>query len=124
MLWRAFAVAPFLLLSPPSAAAGAIIPVLADPTATYEDLGRREMGPGIFEIITKRVGALGTSYARREVNCRYWTFRYTGNADTQEELAAQYVNSPFGPLEPGSVSYYIALEICRPGTRSAPSTGR
>ena len=124
MVWRALAVALILLLPTPPAVAGTIIPVLADPTATYEDIGRRDMGSGIFEITTKRVGTLGTSYARREVNCRYWTFRYTGSADTPEELAAQYINSPFAPLEAGSVSSYIALNVCRPGTRSAPSTDR
>ena len=123
---RALAAALILTLAPAAALAGTIIPILSDPKATYEELGRRDMGGGVIEITTRRTGALGTSYSRREIRCRDWTFRYTGDADTPEELAAEYLNYPFAPLEHGSVSGYLALYVCRTASQSpsAPSTDR
>ncbi len=122
MRWRILALAPFLLLPHGPAPAGEIIRVLKDPNTVYEEIGRRDLSGGIVEITTRRTGSQGTTYARREISCRDWTFRYTGNAPTPEELAGIYVNSPFVPLEHGSVSGYIALYVCRTTSQSGAST--
>jgi hypothetical protein len=93
-------------------AAKAIIPVPSDSKTTYEALEQRSLNGGIVEITVKRIGPSEVSFTRREVNCKAWTFRYTGDTDTELELASQSLNNPFGPLVRGSISDYISIAAC------------
>jgi len=65
-------------------AQGKITPVKvrSDPSASYHQLSVSKLANGNLQVLTRRVGRSGTSFARREVNCRAMTFRYLGEGDT------------------------------------------
>jgi hypothetical protein len=68
-----------------SVAAAQPIPVPSDPRARYEAVSVDKRRDGLVEIITRRQGPSGTSFARREVDCRQRLFRYIGEGDTLEQ---------------------------------------
>ena len=93
--------------------AGAQIDVPSDPRASYFLLDLSRKSPAnLVTITTKRIGPSGISFARRLVNCRNMTFRYTGDADTLEELRRQNLKGPMGPLVDGSISDVISRYAC------------
>lgn len=94
---------------------GAPIPVRSDPArASYYLLGWQEMPNGNREALTRRDGRSGTSYARREINCRANTFRYLGEGDTRAEAEADAPNrGRMAELVPGSISSEVSEFVCR-----------
>ena len=92
--------------------------VPTDPRASYQILA--VAGTKTRPIITtRRSGPSGVSFAKREVDCRRWTFRYLAEGDTMEELRASEESRAsrqtdrHGPLTEGSISSYVANAACR-----------
>ncbi len=103
---------PVLVEAVPEAAPlGPRIPVPSDLRATYYLIEKSSRG-GIRTITTRREGPSGISFARREINCRDWTFRYTGDGDTLADAEQGVATEAFGPLMPESISTYVALYAC------------
>ncbi len=76
-----------------SVSPGTPIAVPSDPRAQYYLLSKSTMANGNLEVVTRRVGPSGESFARREVNCPSGTVRYIGEGDTQAEAEADAPNT-------------------------------
>jgi hypothetical protein len=72
------------------------------------------MPNGHYEVLTRRDGSSGTSYARREVNCTApMTFRYLGDGDTVDEARKDTPNQGhMAHLVPGAISAEIVEAVC------------
>ena len=92
---------------------GKSIPVRSD-GASYRLLSSERMSNGNLEIVTRRDGPSGRSFARREVNCGAMTFRYLGEGDTLEEALED------GP-NPGALSEAMSTSISGEVSRFACS---
>ncbi len=57
----------------------------SDPNASYKIVKIDEMSNGNLEVISKRQGPSGISFARREISCSNYTYRYLGEGNTQAE---------------------------------------
>lgn len=93
---------------------GELIPVRGDPAgATYQLLDWSEQPNGRRIAMTRRDGSSGTSYARREVDCRRMQHRYLGEGDTRAEAEEDY-SSPntMSDLVAGSISAEITNFVC------------
>lgn len=93
------------------------IPVPSDPRARYTALEIKPKPHGRVEILTRREGPSGISFALREIDCDKRTFRYLGEGDTQEAAARGEQrnaanNQRLGPLTEGSISTEIATFAC------------
>lgn len=108
---RFSAIAASVLLA--TAASAQTIPVPSDPRAAYEALEIRRLPNGNREILTRRVGPLGTSYALREVDCRRNQFRYLGEGDTAEQARRRSSSNVMGALVDGSISWHVSRFACR-----------
>lgn len=106
--------APGLLLTQAGTAMAQAIAVPSDPRARYELVGKVRRDDGLVEITTRRQGPSGTSFARREADCRRRMFRYLGEGDTLEE-ARRPAPHPgrMSPLFDGSISGHIVRFACR-----------
>lgn len=107
LLLACLAVIPAVALAQP-------IPVPSDSKARYTALQVTPKPGGMVEILSRRVGPSGTSFALREVDCRNDRFRYLGEGDTREE-ALQRKDSP-GPMADlfdGSISWHVSHFACR-----------
>jgi hypothetical protein len=69
----------------PTTTEGKPIDVQSDPGATYRLLAKSKLPNGNLEVISRRDGPSGTSFARREVDCGSMTFRYLGEGDTLDD---------------------------------------
>lgn len=83
---------------------GTAIPVSSDPRASYRLLRKSRLANSNLEVLTRRDGPSGTSFARREINCGDMTFRYLGEGDTLEEAEKD------GP-NPGELSEAMSTSI-------------
>ena len=91
------------------------ISVLSDSRAKYTALDVKAKDKGLVEILTRREGPSGTSFARREIDCANARFRYLGQGDTREQaMQAMQANmvDTMGPLTDGSISTYVAAFAC------------
>ena len=95
------------------------IPVPPDPNGRYQALNVTRKPNGLVEILTRREGRSGTSFALREVDCRNDRSRYLGEGDTREEAMRRdaQTNTELAPLFEGSVSWYVARFACRSSGR-------
>lgn len=59
----------------------------ADPGVEYVIFDVIERPDGLIEVLSRRSGKSGISYAKRLVNCSNWTFKYLADADTIEGFA-------------------------------------
>ena len=93
---------------------GVLIPVPGDPArAVYQLIEMSQMSNGNLEVLTRRDGSSGTSYARRETDCRNMTFRYVGEGDTRAQAEEDSPNrGSMGELVPGSISTEISEFAC------------
>jgi hypothetical protein len=93
---------------------GVLIPVPGDPArAVYQLVEMSQMSNGNLKVLTRRDGSSGTSYARREINCRNMTFRYVGEGDTRVEAEEDSPNrGSMGELVAGSISTEISEFAC------------
>ena len=100
------------LASLPSVALAAVIAikVVSDPSATYHLLRSSRLATGNLQVITRRQGRSGISFARREVNCSAMTFRYLGEGDT---LAQALSNSRNQGRMTEAMSTSISGEVSR-----------
>jgi hypothetical protein len=97
-----------------SAAHAQSISVPSDARARYEAVSTTKRPDGLVEIITRRQGPSGMSFARREVDCRRRTFRYVGEGDTLEEAKRQGPNpGQMAELVQGSISWHVVQFACR-----------
>jgi hypothetical protein len=103
-----------LLLAQVGTAAAQSISVPSDARARYEAVSVIKRRDGLVEIITRRDGPSGISFARREVDCRRQLFRYIGEGDTLEEAKRPAPNpGRMAVLVEGSISYYVVRFACR-----------
>ena len=102
-----------ICLIPLGAKAETTISVPSDLGAKYFLINKAKLPNGNLQVVTKRMGPSGTSFARREINCRNMTFRYTGEGDSIAELNSPYEKGAMGKLTPKSISTYIAQATCR-----------
>lgn len=90
------------------------IAIPSDSRARYEAISVTKRQDGLVEIITRRQGPSGTSFARREVDCRRRMFRYIGEGDTLEEAQRPAPNpGQMAALVKGSISYEVVQFACR-----------
>ncbi len=73
------------LLAAPVSARAQTIPVPSDTRASYTVLQLTPRPDGLVELLNQRVGPSGTSFARREVDCRNNQFRFLGDGETLEQ---------------------------------------
>lgn len=92
------------------------IPVPSDPRASYAALDIKLKPRGMVEVLTRRDGPSGISFALREIDCGRRSFRYIGEGDTREEAARASARSrpgnTMGPLTDGSISTHLANFAC------------
>ena len=93
---------------------GVLIPVSGDPArAVYQLVEMSQMSNGNLEVLTRRDGSSGTSYARREINCRNMTIRYVGEGDTRAQAEEDSPNrGRMAELIAGSISTEISEFAC------------
>lgn len=89
-----------------------IVSVPSDARAKYKVLDLHKVRPGLVSITTQRDGPSGTSFAKREVDCRAKRFRYVGEGDTLEEMQRARPNGNFSKLVSGSISQVISSHAC------------
>jgi hypothetical protein len=87
------------------------IPVTNDPGVRYAALRITTKPNGTVEILNRRIGSSGITYAFREVNCKTRKARYLGEGDTQE-AALRGVKNGYGNLSPGSISWDVSRFAC------------
>lgn len=92
---------------------GTSIPVRSD-GASYRLISSEVMSNGNLEVVTRRDGSSGRSFARREIDCDAMTFRYLGEGDTLEEALID------GP-NPGQLSEAMSTSISGEVSRFACS---
>jgi len=103
-----------MMLAIVSAAVAQTISVPSDPRARYEAVSVDKRRDGLVEIITRRQGPSGTSFARREVDCRRRLFRYIGEGDTLEQAKRPAPNpGQMAALMEGSISWHVVQFACR-----------
>jgi len=85
--------------------------VPTDPGVQYFVLNKSVRG-NEREILTKRIGSLGTSYSKRLYDCSNSTFRYLGDGENLERVRGANDMGNMEPLSPGSISYYIGKQAC------------
>lgn len=86
--------------------------VQADPGVEYVIFDVIKRPDGLVEIISRRWGSSGVSYAKRLVNCRNWTFKYLSEGDTIAELAVPKPDEDMSQLTPGSSSTVVSYYGC------------
>jgi hypothetical protein len=87
--------APVVAVSLPTPAAregGTTVDVLGDPGGRYLIISNKVMSNGHREVMSRRSGGSGESYARREIDCAAGTVRYIGEGDTKADAQAPTVN--------------------------------
>lgn len=89
------------------------IEVPSDSKADYTLLGLEDLGGGVVQTTTKRVGPSGTSYAKRLFDCGSMRFKYLAEGDSIEELDRGTPSPNMGPLFTGSISYHVSRYACR-----------
>lgn len=110
---KALLVAGLMTLATGSALAQPSIPVSSDPRATYHLLNLSRLPSGNLQVLTRRTGSSGTSYAVREVDCRAMRFRYLGEGQTQESALIPRNPGPMSALTEGSISTEVSNFACR-----------
>lgn len=88
------------------------IVVPSDSRAIYAAVNVKKINKNEVEIITRRHGSSGTSYAKRLVNCSSMTFKYLSEGDTLEDLNKPGPISAMSPLVSGSISDVISRWAC------------
>ncbi len=96
------------------AAAPEQILVPSDFRATYTAVDVRQVGDRQVEIITRREGTSGISFAKRLVDCQTMRFKYlASDGETLEALNRATPDPKMSPLFPGSISDAVSQYACR-----------
>jgi hypothetical protein len=96
-----------------SNASAQAIPVPGDPGASYSLVSIKKVSAKRIEVVSKRVGRSGTSYARRLVDCGAMTFKYLGEGDTLQEALLDGPDIKMSALTDGSASHGVSVYACR-----------
>jgi len=97
----------------PSTEGGYPIPSPSDPGARYRILSVRQLPGSHIEVLSRRVGPSGTSFARREIDCHGMTYRYLGEGDSRADAERGSSNpGPMTELSERSASSDVAVEAC------------
>jgi hypothetical protein len=97
---------------------GFAIAAPSDPNASYRILKISKMSNGNIEVISRRDGTSGTSYARREIDCNAYKYRYLGEGDALAEAEQDSSNiGNMSELTGTSASSDVANAACKKGTR-------
>ncbi|MCZ2496408.1 hypothetical protein GN316_06535 [Xylophilus sp. Kf1] len=96
-----------------SLAQSAFVSVPSDPNANYYVLEKGGKG-NIRTIVNKRVGPRGTSYSKREYDCRKELVRYLATGDSLDEYKSSVMKDKFAPVAQGSIAYHISVVACYP----------
>ena len=72
-----------------------------------------EIESGLVEVISRREGKSGVSYAKRQVDCNKGLYVLTGDADSLDEALNQKFAGEFSELVEGSSSHAISRFVCR-----------
>lgn len=101
-----------LLLYVDTAAAAEVVFVPSDARATHTVLSMTRLNNGLVRVLNRRDGLSGTTFTRREVNCRLNQVRNLGSAETMAELARARPDQRFAPLVSGSIADVISRHAC------------
>jgi hypothetical protein len=86
----------------------------SDPGVSYRILSIKGMKNGNLEVASRRDGSSGTSFARREIDCGAYIYRYLGEGDSRAEAAADKVNlAKMTALTGNSASSDVANAACK-----------
>ena len=97
---------------------GFAISAPSDPGASYRILKISKRPNGNLEVVSRRDGPSGTSFARREINCGRNTYRYLGEGDTRDEASEDSPNrGSMSALTGTSASSDVANAACKTGKR-------
>lgn len=121
MIWVLVAV----IFAPSAPVLAQPVPVSSDPRASYTALEITPQPRGLVEILTRREGPSGVTFALREIDCARGRFRYLGEGDTAEAAKQRRSarTNQMGPLSEGSISAQVAQHACagrRSGGAAAP----
>jgi hypothetical protein len=89
------------------------VEVRADPGVQYVVYNVAKRPDGLIEVYSRRIGKSGTSYAKRLVNCKNWTFMYLAEGDTIEELSIPRPDPKMSQMVAGSSSTAISYHACK-----------
>ena len=96
---------------------GFAISAPSDPGARYRILEIESLPNGNLEVVSRRDGPSGTSFARREIDCVAYAFRYLGEGDTRDEAMLDRSSQNMGPLTGSSASSDVANAACARGAQ-------
>jgi hypothetical protein len=97
---------------------GFAIAAPSDPGASFRILKIKRRGNGNLEVLSRRDGPSGTSFARREIDCQAYTYRYLGEGDTRAEAEVNSSNpGKMAELTGTSASSDVANAACRKGAK-------
>lgn len=100
-------------LAQPSTDEGYAIPSPSDPGARYRVLSVNRLPGRRIEVLSRRTGPSGTSFARREIDCEAMTYRYLGEGDSRAEAERNSPNAgPMTELTGTSASSDVAVAAC------------
>ena len=85
--------------------------VPSDPKAEFYVLEKGGNGDE-RTIVTKRIGSSGTTYSKRLYNCEDNTVKYIGTGDSLDAMARSTADPSMGPIQQGSIAYYVGLQAC------------
>lgn len=88
------------------------IVVPSDPTAKYYLLYLERRSDGLIEIVSRREGRSGISYAKRLIDCASGRALYLGEGDTLEQMQQSTPDAELWELCCGSISAYVAVHAC------------
>jgi hypothetical protein len=90
----------------------------SDPGASYRILKISRMKNSNLEVLSRRDGSSGTSFARREINCSAYTYRYLGEGDSLAEAEKNGPNpGTMSELTGASASSDVADAACKRGVK-------
>lgn len=96
-----------------SAETGTPVSVPSDAGAEYWIMSKDKLPTGNIQLLTRRSGPSGVSFARREIDCRAGTVRYLGEGDTLDD--AQRDSANIGEMSvpiPESITGVITSTAC------------
>ena len=86
--------------------------VHSEPSANYYLLNLQTRLDGLIEVVSRREGRSGISYAKRLVDCAGGTALYLGEGDTLEDMQQSKPDTELWELCCGSISAYVAVHAC------------
>jgi hypothetical protein len=97
---------------------GFSIPAPSDPNASYRIVKISKMPNGHLEVTSRRDGTSGTSFSRREIDCRSYEYRYLDERDTLAEAEKDGSNiGSMSGLTGTSASSDVANAACKRGAK-------